>query len=137
VANVQGESQRAGGKADFDAVIIGNLTVFQRTPNFCVPARNGSVDPQVTKARKVDYDGVWLTPTQSGSRADRPQVRAKSAVLITRSPLPVCPRNGHLQSRLACLKRAQQRKSYHAQRAFRGAGAAGIVPLYGNGSQSR
>src|ERR1700759_164633 len=35
-----------------------HLTVFQRTPNFCVPARNGSVDPQVTKARKADYDGV-------------------------------------------------------------------------------
>ncbi len=35
-----------------------HLTVFQRTPNFCVPARNGRVDPQVTKARKADYDGV-------------------------------------------------------------------------------
>jgi cyclohexanone monooxygenase len=35
-----------------------HLTVFQRTPNFCVPARNGRVDPEVTKARKADYDGV-------------------------------------------------------------------------------
>jgi cation diffusion facilitator CzcD-associated flavoprotein CzcO len=35
-----------------------HLTVFQRTPNFCVPARNGKVDPEVTKARKADYDGV-------------------------------------------------------------------------------
>src|SRR5258708_26969174 len=34
------------------------LTVFQRTPNCCVPARNGRVDPEVTKARKADYDGV-------------------------------------------------------------------------------
>ena len=35
-----------------------HLTVFQRTPNFCVPARNGRVDPEVAKARKSDYDGV-------------------------------------------------------------------------------
>src|ERR1700733_5430087 len=34
------------------------LTVFQRTPNFCVPARNGRVDPDLTRARKADYDGV-------------------------------------------------------------------------------
>ena len=34
------------------------LTVFQRTPNFCVPARNGKVDPEVTKARKARYDDV-------------------------------------------------------------------------------
>jgi cyclohexanone monooxygenase len=32
--------------------------VFQRTPNFCVPARNGKVDPEVTKARKARYDEV-------------------------------------------------------------------------------
>jgi len=35
-----------------------HLTVFQRTPAFCVPARNGRVDPEVTKARKADYDGI-------------------------------------------------------------------------------
>jgi cation diffusion facilitator CzcD-associated flavoprotein CzcO len=34
------------------------LTVFQRTANYCVPARNGKVDPEVTKARKADYEGV-------------------------------------------------------------------------------
>ena len=34
------------------------LTVFQRTANYCVPARNGKVDPDVVKARKADYDGV-------------------------------------------------------------------------------
>jgi cation diffusion facilitator CzcD-associated flavoprotein CzcO len=32
--------------------------VFQRTPNYCVPARNGRVDPDVVKARKADYDGI-------------------------------------------------------------------------------
>ena len=35
-----------------------HLTVFQRTPAFCVPARNGNVDPEITKARKADYDGI-------------------------------------------------------------------------------
>ena len=34
------------------------LTVFQRTANYCVPARNGKVDPAVVKARKADADGV-------------------------------------------------------------------------------
>ena len=34
------------------------LTVFQRTPAFCVPARNGKVDPEVVNARKADYDGI-------------------------------------------------------------------------------
>ena len=32
-----------------------SLTVFQRTPNYCVPARNGKVDPDVAKARKANY----------------------------------------------------------------------------------
>jgi len=35
-----------------------HLTVFQRTPNFCVPARNGKVDPEISKAGKADYNGV-------------------------------------------------------------------------------
>jgi len=34
------------------------LTVFQRTANYCVPARNGKVDPEVIKARKADYEGI-------------------------------------------------------------------------------
>lgn len=34
------------------------LTVFQRTPNYTVPARNGKVDPEVVKARKADYDNI-------------------------------------------------------------------------------
>ena len=34
------------------------LTVFQRTANYCVPARNGKVDPELVKARKDDYDGI-------------------------------------------------------------------------------
>ena len=41
------------------------LTVFQRTANYCVPARNGKVDPEVIKARKADYDGVAKRISQS------------------------------------------------------------------------
>ncbi len=36
-----------------------DLTVFQRTANYIVPARNGPVDPEVTRARKEDYDAIW------------------------------------------------------------------------------
>jgi cation diffusion facilitator CzcD-associated flavoprotein CzcO len=35
-----------------------HLTVFQRTPNYCVPARNGKVDPEVWKQRKASYDQI-------------------------------------------------------------------------------
>jgi cyclohexanone monooxygenase len=34
------------------------LTVFQRTANYCAPARNAKVDPERVKAREADYDGV-------------------------------------------------------------------------------
>jgi cation diffusion facilitator CzcD-associated flavoprotein CzcO len=34
------------------------LTVFQRTPNYCVPARNGKVDPDVVKTRKANYGQI-------------------------------------------------------------------------------
>jgi cation diffusion facilitator CzcD-associated flavoprotein CzcO len=34
------------------------LTVFQRTANYCVPARNGKVDPELARARRADYDGI-------------------------------------------------------------------------------
>src|SRR6516165_10765756 len=34
------------------------LTVFQRTANYCVPARNGKVDPELVKARNADYEGI-------------------------------------------------------------------------------
>jgi cyclohexanone monooxygenase len=35
-----------------------HLVVFQRTANYCVPARNGKVDPDLVKARKADYEGI-------------------------------------------------------------------------------
>jgi len=36
-----------------------DLTVFQRTANYIVPARNGPVDPEVVAARKRDYKAIW------------------------------------------------------------------------------
>jgi len=35
-----------------------HVTVFQRTANYCVPARNGKVDPDLVKRRKADYEGI-------------------------------------------------------------------------------
>src|SRR5713226_7767133 len=35
-----------------------HLTVFQRTANYCVPARNGKIDPAVVNTRKADYDAI-------------------------------------------------------------------------------
>ncbi len=36
-----------------------DLTVFQRTANYIIPARNTPADPEVTEARKADYDAIW------------------------------------------------------------------------------
>lgn len=43
----------------------GHLTVFQRTANYTIPARNGPVDPEVQAERKADYDGIWERIRQS------------------------------------------------------------------------
>ncbi|MCU1663335.1 MAG: cyclohexanone monooxygenase [Pseudonocardia sp.] len=42
-----------------------DLTVFQRTANYIVPANNGPVDPEVRRARKQDYAGIWQRVRQS------------------------------------------------------------------------
>lgn len=34
------------------------VVVFQRTANYCVPARNGKVDAELVKSRKADYDNI-------------------------------------------------------------------------------
>jgi len=36
-----------------------DLTVFQRTANYIVPANNGPVPPETVAARKADYDNIW------------------------------------------------------------------------------
>jgi cation diffusion facilitator CzcD-associated flavoprotein CzcO len=41
------------------AEVAADLTVFQRTPNYIIPARHGKVPPEVTAERKRDYAGVW------------------------------------------------------------------------------
>ena len=42
-----------------------HLTVFQRTANYCVPARNGKVDPEVVQARKAEYDAIMQRVRES------------------------------------------------------------------------
>jgi len=46
------------------------LTVFQRTANYIVPANNGPVDPEVRRARKADYDGIWRRVRESNHGFD-------------------------------------------------------------------
>jgi len=36
----------------------GHLTVFQRTPNYCAPLRNGLVSPEIQKQWKANYDKI-------------------------------------------------------------------------------
>ena len=36
-----------------------DLTVFQRTANYIVPANNGPVPEDVRRSRKADYKGIW------------------------------------------------------------------------------
>lgn len=36
-----------------------DLTVFQRTANYIVPANNGPVDPEVKQSRSEDFEGIW------------------------------------------------------------------------------
>jgi cation diffusion facilitator CzcD-associated flavoprotein CzcO len=59
-----------------------HLTVFQRTANYCVPARNGKVDPAVVKARKADYDGV-VTRTRESFFGQEHYFIPKSALQAT------------------------------------------------------
>ena len=58
------------------------LTVFQRTANYCAPARNGKVDPERVKARKADYDGVVRRIRGSFSGFEHAAI-AKSALEAT------------------------------------------------------
>ena len=42
-----------------------DLTVFQRTANYIVPANNGPVPPEVVAARKADYAAIWQRVRES------------------------------------------------------------------------
>jgi cyclohexanone monooxygenase len=42
-----------------------DLTVFQRTANYIVPANNGPVAPETVAARKADYDNIWQRVRES------------------------------------------------------------------------
>ncbi len=58
------------------------LTVFQRTANYCLPARNGKVDPELVKARKANYDAIiaWIRQSRVGFEH---KVIPKSALAAT------------------------------------------------------
>jgi cation diffusion facilitator CzcD-associated flavoprotein CzcO len=58
------------------------LTVFQRTATYCVPARNGKVDPDLVKARKADYDGIVKRIRESFAGYEHYPI-AKSALEVT------------------------------------------------------
>jgi cation diffusion facilitator CzcD-associated flavoprotein CzcO len=38
---------------------VGHLTVFQRTPNYCAPLRNGLIDPETQKEIKASYPEIF------------------------------------------------------------------------------
>ncbi len=42
----------------------GHLTVFQRTPNYSIPARNGPLDPEVQRSVKADYPAIRARNSQ-------------------------------------------------------------------------
>jgi cyclohexanone monooxygenase len=60
-----------------------HLTVFQRTPNYSVPARNAPLDPDEQCAVKADYAGLrarnQMMPTGFGSRTKFPERSALEA----------------------------------------------------------
>ena len=49
-----------------------HLTVFQRTPNFSIPSRNGSPDPAELAAIKADYPAYRQLARESAGGAPRP-----------------------------------------------------------------
>jgi cyclohexanone monooxygenase len=61
----------------------GQLVVFQRTPNYSVPARNRPLDPGEQRAVKADYAGLRarnrMMPTGFGSRTKFPVMSALEA----------------------------------------------------------
>ncbi len=38
---------------------VGQLTVFQRTPNYCAPLRNGPIDPETQQQIKANYPEIF------------------------------------------------------------------------------
>jgi cation diffusion facilitator CzcD-associated flavoprotein CzcO len=53
----------------------GHLTVFQRSPQYCVPSGNGPVDPAEVIEIKKNFDAIW----QQGNRGKMPGAAADQA----------------------------------------------------------
>ncbi|MEM6663699.1 MAG: NAD(P)/FAD-dependent oxidoreductase [Pseudomonadota bacterium] len=60
-----------------------SVTVFQRTPNYSVPARNADMDPAVRDAIKADYDGLRARQRASFAAADFKGVPDTEAIRAT------------------------------------------------------
>jgi cyclohexanone monooxygenase len=52
-----------------------HLTVFQRTANYCVPAHNGPIDPEVRRRVKADYPAFRAQQCGNGRHATPGQQR--------------------------------------------------------------
>ena len=57
-----------------------HLTVFQRTPNFVIPARNHPLDDAERRAVKADYENIWLKARRHLRHALRPANRLTTDV---------------------------------------------------------
>jgi cation diffusion facilitator CzcD-associated flavoprotein CzcO len=55
-----------------------HLTVFQRSPNYAVPARNAPLDPEVRQAIKADYAGLRQRAKQMRNGIQYPVNEAKA-----------------------------------------------------------
>ena len=54
------------------ALTAEHVTVFQRTPNYVIPARNRALSPAECQAIRADYDGVWSRVRQHYYGMDLP-----------------------------------------------------------------
>jgi cation diffusion facilitator CzcD-associated flavoprotein CzcO len=59
-----------------------HLFVFQRTPNYSVPAHNGPLDPRVVEEVKADYPGFRARNSQTGFGLDT-RARDESALAVS------------------------------------------------------
>ena len=50
---------------------VGQLTVFQRTANYCAPLRNGPIDPETRREIKASYPEIFKKCSETpGSFSD-------------------------------------------------------------------
>ncbi|WP_445183579.1 hypothetical protein ACTXG6_34735 [Pseudonocardia sp. Cha107L01] len=59
---------------------MSSLSVFQRTPQYVVPAQHGPIDPDLIKGIENDYEGFWASvrSTSLGNGWDEPEISGLS-----------------------------------------------------------